>query len=72
MFITTVYVIRAELYLQKTKSVVYGTANFTTTVSSLAAQFAFSLACMKACKTTISLNPACPIFRITSLVKPLM
>jgi hypothetical protein len=31
----------AELYLRKTKSVVYGTANFTTTVSSLAAQSAF-------------------------------
>jgi len=57
-----------EFCLLKTKSDVYGTANFITT--SLAAQYFFSLAHTKTCKTTASPNPARASFRFAFRVKP--
>ena len=57
-----------KLCLLKTKSTVYGTAYFTTT--SLAAQYVFSPAHTKSCKTTVSPNPARAGFRFAFRVKP--
>jgi hypothetical protein len=61
-----------QSFIYKKKSQLFMVLHILPPPSSLAAQSAFSIACTKACKTTTSPNPACPIFKITSFVKPLM